>query len=287
MLTILYGKNGKFADVTEKIFSEGISIIPASDWDRYNIFKIDSCIGVEKEIRLIKDGTISIYNCSTSFSVDLENSIPWYKKLNSLHSTLNFKHGSMNEEFPEQCLAIRYLDPHAKVLELGANVGRNTLVIASVINDQKNLVSLETSLDSVRKLTENRDNNNFKFFIEPSALSKRKLIQRGWDTIPSDTLLDGYFEVNSISYNDLENKYSIVFDTIVADCEGALYYILQDDPEMLKNINTVIMENDYWNIGHKNFVDSVLRLNGLDVSHQEAGGWGPCQKFFFEVWKRV
>ena len=53
MLTILYGKNGKFADVTEKIFSELISIIPASDMDRYNIFKIDPCGGVEKEIRLL------------------------------------------------------------------------------------------------------------------------------------------------------------------------------------------------------------------------------------------
>ena len=207
--------------------------------------------------------------------------------MNNIHDTLNFKYGSMKEEFPEQSLAIRYLNPDLKVLELGANVGRNTMVIASILNDQKNFISLETSLDSVQKLTENRDNNNFKFFVEPSALSNRKLIQRGWDTLPSDILLPGYDEVAIISFKDLEKKYNITFDTLVADCEGALYYILQDTPELVKNINTIIMENDYWDITHKEFVDSVLRSNGLDIIHQERGGWGPCENFFFEVWKRI
>ena len=286
MITILYGKSPKFVDVTQTIFSQEILNIPASDTDRYNIFKIDPCIGIVKDIILIKDGIIEIFDCSKSVPIDLASSSS-HKKLDDLHNTLIFKHGSMKDEFPEQSLTIKYLNPNAKVLELGANVGRNTMVIASTLNNQKNFVSLETSLDSVEKLTENRDNNNFSFFIEPSALSKRKLIQQGWETIPSDTVLDGYFKVNSISYQNLEQKYNITFDTIVADCEGALYYILQDDPEILKNIDTVIMENDYVDISHKNFVDSVLRLNGMDVIHQEGGGWGPCINFFFEVWKRT
>jgi hypothetical protein len=287
MITILYGKNSHYVDVTEKVFSGDITNIPASDSDRLNIFKSDPVIGVEKDVVIIKDGEIKTFDTKNHIQIDFTGFIPSYQKLLNLHESLNFKHGSMKEEFPEQSLTIKYLSSNARVLELGANVGRNTMVIASILNDQKNLVSLETSLDSVKKLTENRDINNFTFFIEPSALSKRKLIQRGWDTIPSDIVLDGYFEVNIIAYENLEKKYNITFDTIVADCEGALYYILQDDPEILKNINTVIVENDYHHIKHKEFVDSVFKSNGLSVIHQEAGGWGPCENFFFEVWKRL
>jgi hypothetical protein len=56
---------------------------------------------------------------------------------------------------------------------------------------------------------------------------------------------------------------------------------------MLKGINTVIMENDYTNINHKNYVDEVLKTYGLSVFHQEGGGWGPCSDFFYEVWVRI
>jgi hypothetical protein len=46
------------------------------------------------------------------------------------------------------------------------------------------------------------------------------------------------------------------------------------------------MENDYNDIKQKEYVDLVLKQNGLDIVHQESGGWGPCSNFFYEVWKR-
>jgi hypothetical protein len=112
------------------------------------------------------------------------------------------------------------------------------------------------------------------------------LIQRGWDTIVSDTVLDGYTPVSSITYHDLVLKYNINFDTLVADCEGALYYILQDMPEMLDHICLIIMENDYHDINHKNEVDRMLREKNFYVDYVESGGWGPCYSNFFEVWKK-
>ena len=59
------------------------------------------------------------------------------------------------------------------------------------------------------QLKENRDLNNFKFHIENSALSNRKLMQKGWDTIPSDILEDGYNWVNTITLVELKNKYCV------------------------------------------------------------------------------
>jgi hypothetical protein len=84
----------------------------------------------------------------------------------------------------------------------------------------------------------------------------------------------------------LNDKYKIEFDTLILDCEGAFYYILMDMPEMLKNINLIIMENDYWDITKKQFVDDVLIKNNFYVDYSEIGGWGPCRFNFFEVWKR-
>jgi hypothetical protein len=39
---------------------------------------------------------------------------------------------------------------------------------------------------------------------------------------------------------------TMCFDTLVLDCEGAFYYILQDTPEILEGIKLLIMENDYF-----------------------------------------
>jgi hypothetical protein len=137
-----------------------------------------------------------------------------------------------------------------------------------------------------KQLTENRDANHFSFHIENAALSKRKLIQKGWDTKPSDTLEEGHFWVKTITYEELKAKYNIVFDTLVLDCEGAFYYILMDMPEILDNINLIIMENDYYDISKKIFVDEVLIKNHFYRDYVECGGWGPCYDRFFEVWKK-
>jgi len=207
-------------------------------------------------------------------------------KLVNIHSKLNIKYGNFNEELPEQRMVVRYLTGNEKVLEIGGNIGRNSLIIASILNNNNNFVVLECDTDISNQLKENRDLNNFNFHIESSALSKRKLIQRGWDTITSDTLLDGYKWVNTITLNELKTKYNIIFDTLVLDCEGAFYYILMDMPEILNNINLIIMENDYHDISHKHYIDTVLKQNNFYVDYTEAGGWGPCANNFFEVWKR-
>jgi hypothetical protein len=59
-----------------------------------------------------------------------------------------------------------------------------------------------------------------------------------------------------------------------------------DMPEILNNINLILMENDYYEISHKNYIDDVLRENNFNLEYSEGGGWGPCISNFFEVWKR-
>ena len=71
----------------------------------------------------------------------------------------------------------------------------------------------------------------------------------------------------------MENKYNIEFDTLVLDCEGAFYYFLMDMPEILNNINLIIMENDYKYISQKNYIHNVLSINNFRVEYSESGGW--------------
>ena len=137
------------------------------------------------------------------------------------------------------------------------------------------------------KLTYNRDSNNLKFHIEPTALSLKKLIQHDIVTKVSDTLIDGYKYVDIISLQELNNKYNISFDTLVLDCEGAFYHILKDMPDILNNINLIIMENDYQTIEEKNYVDKILMENNFRVDYCQSGGWGHCQSCFFEVWIKI
>ena len=88
-------------------------------------------------------------------------------------------------------------------------------------------------------------------------------------------------------FDEIEKANDITFDTLVADCEGALYYIIQDEPNMFDNINTIIMENDYHDINQKEFLDNFLLNKSFKRIYVNGGGWGPCAKYFFEVWKKL
>ena len=100
----------------------------------------------------------------------------------------------------------------------------------------------------------------------------------------SDVVLPGYSKVNTITFAELTEKYGIEFDTLVLDCEGAFYYILMDMPDIISNVRLIIMENDYNDASHKNYIDGVLRQNGFVVDYSEPGGWGYCANNFYEVW---
>jgi len=295
-MKIFYGSTDNKIDISviaySKCMKESIIFIPGTDKEKIELFgpsKEHSIILNNIEYNnlslFIDTATSKIYTSNIPDYILTAFNINIYKyKLDSLHNKLNLNYGLFKDEYPEQLMSITYLTGKEKVLEIGGNIGRNSLIIGSIINNY-NFVSLETHSEIYKQLIHNRDINNMKFNIENSALSKRKLIQKGWETIPSDTLLDGYINVNTISFVELSQKYNIEFDTLILDCEGAFYYILMDMPEILNNIQLIIMENDYTNLHHKQYIDSILTKQ-FHIIHSEGGGWGPCSENFYEVWKR-
>lgn len=303
-MKITYGIGNNNIDVTaicfEKLIQQGIIKIPSSDHTRAIYFS-DPLHGTLKSVFITIDNNVTEYDHMKDIYIDVNTNnvytqenvptdlIPNIQvKLANIHSQLKLDYGSFNEEYPEQLMAVRYLTGKENVLELGGNIGRNTLVISYILaqHHNYNFVTLECDPNIANQLSHNKEINGLNFHVENAALSKRKLIQQGWNTIASDIVLDGWSPVKTITWEELTNKYNIQFDTLVLDCEGAFYYILMDMPEILGNVNLIIMENDYNEITHKNYIDSVLKENNFYVDYSESGGWGCCFNNFFEVWKR-
>jgi FkbM family methyltransferase len=293
-MKITYGIGEDKIDVTDicltRLQKNNIVTIPSGDDDRA-VFFGDPLWGSKKkvfieiaEIVLEYDDSYTIKIKDNTINALSDNDID--TKLNSIQSTLQLYHGGFDLEVPEQRMVVRYLTGNEKVLEIGGNIGRNSMIIGSILKQKNNtnFVVLESHTGIYNQLLENRDLNNLTFFVENSALSKRKLIQQGWNTIESDTVLDGYYSINTITLDELTKKYNIQFDTLVLDCEGAFYYILIDMPEILTNVQTIIMENDYWELSKKQYIDEVLEKNNFYRDYVECGGWGPCYSNFFEVW---
>ena len=301
-MNIYYGIDQQYKDVTDicisKLNINNNIVIPSGDFERAKIFG-DHLLGQKKNIKIIFSDKELIYDEKYILRICLNNMMlhtinteiinnEVNNKIQNIHNKLRIKYGTFNDELHEQKMAVRYLTGNEKVLEIGGNIGRNSLIIASILSSKNNNNFLVLECDDYiySQLIENRDLNNFNFHIENAALSKRKIIQKGWNTYVSDIVYEGYKSVPTIKLEELYDKYKIDFDTLVLDCEGAFYYILIDFPEILNNIKLIIMENDYHIINDKLYIDEVLIKNGFYRDYYEKGGWGPCEDRFFEVWKK-
>lgn len=299
VISIKYGVHGRYTDVTNIALTEcvknNIFTLPPGDGNRAAFFG-DPLPFILKNISITEDGKERI--CADNETIVIDTSFidrtkivldPSYvaeKRLQKIHEELKFQGGSIKDEYPEQIMAVMFIKPNNKVIEIGSNIGRNTLTIASLLDNQSNLVTLECDPISYKQLLINRDLNNYTFRAENAALSAREMILNGWESIPSDVVLPGFKRVETITYSELEKKYDIIFDTLVADCEGALYYIFLDFPELLNKIETVILENDFLILSHKETVDDILHGKGFLSVYQKPGPFGASPDRFYEVWTK-
>jgi hypothetical protein len=290
-MKIYYGIPNRYIDITNNVFlkckiNEEMLLIQKNDLMRAYMFG-DPCHNIEKHILIELNGKYNLYDADTEITIKID---PTEEKLKQIHSKLNFVGGKLTEEYEEQIMAVKFIKPTAKVLEFGSNTGRNSLIIASILEDSRNLITLETGPQWAKILAENRDNNNFSFHIINAALSKTPLFQRGWTCLPAIPAGEtGYTEVQTTDYQTIKNTFGKTPDTLVADCEGALYYIFSQFPEILDDINLIIMENDYSYIEHKNFVDQCLTEKGFKCIYQqklELSQIRVCQNNFYETWSK-
>jgi FkbM family methyltransferase len=291
-MKILYGKT-KFEDVTATIVGKPTPFfIPASDDLRWKIFGTDPEPGVLKVVLLEDDlGNKYVFNNTIHFSIELKNGkysiINITEKLKYIHSTLSMKHGSLTEEFDEQIMATLFIQPTMRVLEIGGNVGRNSCVISKLLSNSSQLTVVESDPSIANCLYDNKRLNNLQFTIVDGAISKKQMIQNSWDTKYSEggVVPEGWKRINTTSWENILRRHG-PFDALVADCEGALYHILQEEPTFFSNFKTVLVENDYYSLENKKVVDEAMKKEGFHVAYEKGGGWGACKDFFYQAWKK-
>jgi hypothetical protein len=169
---IFYGINNIFSKIQRE---ERFIYFPSCDIKRSKIFG-DPVPNVLKVILIIDDiNSVVMINNKTAIFYDQEtckiyrhSMPPFYlichqydvKKcaeeiLQNLHESLTFSHGSLKEEYPEQLMAMMFLEGKEIVLEIGANIGRNSVVVGSILNNSSHLVSMESDYRTIPLLDEN------------------------------------------------------------------------------------------------------------------------------------
>jgi len=298
---IWYGAHNIYANVTDKVFKawgtadvDGRCVldIPAKDAARTAVLG-DPIYGSLKHIKIVFEESLPVTFLSDGedgcIMVDVGFVSIAEKVVNYLHTKLRISGGDMKDEYPEQLMVARYLNPQATVLELGSNIGRNSLIIGSILDNSSRLVTVECDVNTCKQLKDNRNINGLNFHVCEAALSLRRLAQKGWETMvlePGALVANGYVEVPTTSYQELKSKCGLTPDTLVVDVEGAMYYIVQDMPEILDDVNTIIIENDYPLLSQKLEMDARFIEKGFKLVFQQPGPQHPCQDCFYEVWLR-
>jgi hypothetical protein len=304
-MQILYGVvGGPYANVTTSPAAQrDLVFIPATDTTRCKLFGVDPVpgkvkhvllsddCGVTRKLHVTQGGTLLYRNDAGAFDWGHD---PWVTTrqrkhpdqiLAAVHASLDFAGnatGGLEAEFPEQVMIARFLDPEATVVEFGGNAGRSSLVAASLLSSDKRFVVFESDPVSAALLCRNRQANGFGFQVVDAAVSKTPLFQCGWVVSPVQTAGAHRTRTTSLA----EEAPHLVFDTVIADCEGALTAIFRDFPDLVPPLGTVILENDFTVPGDKEAVDAALQAAGLGVDYSQPGGWGVYRHKFFEVWRR-
>ena len=161
-------------------------------------------------------------------------------RLASIHKS--YAKEDMCDELPEQLFHTAFVKKGDRVLELGANIGRSTLVLAKQVSPAGAVYASESQQDIRQKLqtilSRNKVDKIVKIF---PAFSKKSLIAKSWNTKYWDSkkqLPSGWKYVETAQIP--RDKYNV----LVADCEGCLLPMLEEFPDMLNSVNKIIIEND-------------------------------------------
>lgn len=184
------------------------------------------------------------------------NTIENFETIEDVHKKLRLK-GDFGSELPEQKMILKHIDANDKILELGPNIGRSSIIANYKLKDKNQHLCVETIEDYCKDLKENRDLNNMKFQIFNGAISNTPLYQSNWRC--SSEYKEGYKKVNTKPLEYVLNKYKIKFDTIIADCEGCVVQLFKDNERFLNQIKKIILEHDFNNKEDLNYYNNLMK----------------------------
>lgn len=175
-------------------------------------------------------------------------------------------------ERDEQLLAAKYIDKDDVVLELGARYGSVSCIINKIIENKNNQVSVEPEPGVWEVLEKNMNINNCDFKIFKGIVSDNnyELNLNGYgstiDIKPSGNehiMKMEKVKTKNISLYDLQKKYGLEFNVLVADCEGFLETFLDEYPILYTQLYKIMFECDRGDVCDYNRIKSELVKNGF------------------------
>lgn len=154
----------------------------------------------------------------------------------------------LHMEAPEQELANKYITDQMIVLELGARYGSVSCVINSKLKYKTNQVVVEPDSRVWESLERNKKVNQCEFHIVKGFISNKKLDLiniDSWYGYGTTSIENENTTIPSFSLNEIEKKYNLKFDSLVADCEGFLETFFDENPHMYDQLRFIMYERDY------------------------------------------
>jgi FkbM family methyltransferase len=166
-----------------------------------------------------------------------------------------------NLEREEQLDAYIFLPADSTVLEFGARYGTVSSLINRVLKDPTKHVAVEPDTRVISALTKNRDNSGCKYKIFNGAVSRKNLnfvdIAYGSSTIKTEDVGN----TNIITLEELQTKYSLKFDVIVADCEGCICSFVEEND--ISQFKLILLEKDQPCLCDYEKLESILNKMGF------------------------
>jgi FkbM family methyltransferase len=153
-------------------------------------------------------------------------------------------------EKDEQELVRRFVPRDSTVLELGARYGTVSCVISQVLSDPTRHVAVEPDETVIQALETNKKVNGGHFNIFNGVVSSKnyEIVKpdipyefREYCTYTKEVSGLGLY---NMSLHNLQKKYDLVFDCLVADCEGFLCDFIDENPWFLDQLKVIIFEKD-------------------------------------------
>ena len=169
-------------------------------------------------------------------------------------------------EREEQLDAYAFLPHDSTVLELGARYGTVSSIINRVIKDPRRHLVVEPDRNVEAALRRNREAGGSQYEIFIGAISKDPIVLQ-LDGYGSMTVKTDKGNVDTATIEELEKRYNLKFDALVADCEGCIESLINEND--ISDFRTIILEQD--NACHCNYqnVESKLAEMGfVRVSHK-------------------
>jgi len=149
----------------------------------------------------------------------------------------------------EQDLAKEYIQENDIVFELGARYGSVSCIINSKLKCKTNQVVVEPDERVWEALERNKKANNCEFHIVKGFVSSKKLGLTNLDNwyggygatyiVQDDSLIPSY------TMKEINEKYNLKFNVLVADCEGFLERFFDENPNFYDTLRLIIFEADY------------------------------------------